>query len=116
MNGFPAGNAKDNATSAIARNWARTDVTQASAWLLQLPAGTSKDGAIIAFSNQAYEDDPQAAYQWALSVGDPNKRQGEVYSLLSRWIRSDPTTAGAIVQQSGLSDDQKNQLLQRANR
>jgi hypothetical protein len=114
--GFAAGPSTASAYATIARNWASSDATAASAWLMQLPANTSKDAAIVSFSNQVFQDDPQAAYQWAESVGDPNQRQQEVYSLLSRWVRTDPASAAAIVQQSSLSDDQKAQLIQRTNK
>jgi hypothetical protein len=81
---------------------------------MQLPADASKDAAIVSFSNQVFEDDPQAAYRWAESVGDPTQRQSEVYSVLMRWTHADPAGAANAVQNSTLTDDQKNQLLQRS--
>ena len=113
MAAFADGSSKNNAYANIARSWANSDPTAASAWLVQLPANSSKDAAIVSFSNQVFEDDPQAAYQWAESVSDPTQRDSDVYSLLNRWMRTDPTTATTIVQQSTLPDAQKTQLLQR---
>jgi len=107
------GNAKHNAYASIARGWANNDVTEASSWLMGLPAGSSKDSAISAFSYQVFEEDPSAATQWAESIGDANSRQSTVFSLLSRWERSDPAAAATAIQQSSLTPDQQNQLLQR---
>ena len=109
---LPDNRQKNGIYANLARTWAKNDPVAASSWLGQLPSGPGRDTAITQFTNQVVASDPNSAYQWAESIGDSNARQQQVLSVLQNWHQYDPANANAAIQNSTLSPEQKNRLLQ----
>jgi hypothetical protein len=55
----------------VARNWAGTDATAASAWIGTLPPGPARDSAALALIQSQAATDPAGAAAWARTLQDP---------------------------------------------
>ncbi|MDD5262648.1 MAG: hypothetical protein PHD76_12455 [Methylacidiphilales bacterium] len=109
---LPAGTQNNGVYTTMATEWARKDSYQASTWLQQLPTGSNRDSAILGFTNQVVRSDPEGALLWSVTIGDTQTRLDQTQKIYQRWSKTDPTAAATAIQNSSLSDAEKQSLLQ----
>ena len=95
----------------LINSWTKSDPTSASAWLVQMPMGQNRDPAVRAFSDDVFPTDPDAALQWASAVSNTAARAQQINNIVTRWMNQDPAGAGAAIQRSSLTADEKSRFL-----
>jgi len=102
---------KSRAIRNVVDSWADKNVEAAAEWLASMPADQSLDEATRSLTRRLVGVDPEAAMSWAGSIVEEKDRQRAVIDSARQWIRNDPASGKAWVQRSGLSQEQKDKLL-----
>ena len=108
---MPDGPDKENSLRYIASSWMQNDPAGASQWIINLPSGPAKDGALQQGAFSALQSDPATAMNLAASIGNDQIRQSLQTNLASNWLRNDRPSAIAWIQNSGLPQETKDNLL-----
>jgi hypothetical protein len=104
------------AVSSVASAWALDDPESAAKWIGTMSSGRIQDEAINAFSSTVASSDPGTALEWALSASDPAMRDSNAQHIVVGWLMRQPAQAKAWVENSGLSAEDKDRLLNLAPR
>ncbi len=93
----------------VAAMWAQTDPSAAGKWIGSLQ-GASRDAAIVSYSGTLERTSPATALDWAIKIEDSKLRQRSIDRIAGRWLAQKPAEAGAWIQRSGLTTEEKARL------
>ena len=98
---------RDEALKIVAEAWVKKDPVSASEWAMKLPEGNVRDNALTNVAMNWTVKDPVSASEWAM------KFPGEKFlpPLISQWAYNQPDNARNWIEQSSLSQDEKDKLL-----
>ena len=103
--------ARSRAAAEIIREWARYDLSASAEWLNTLPASPELDRAVASYTYRAVQEDPATAMTWAESVTN-NRMKGYLQQRVAgAWKEEDPYGFQDYLDNSELSDEQKEKLL-----
>jgi len=95
---------------SVVGQWAQGNAAAAANWIGTL-SGVERDQAVRGLSSGLAANDPASAISWASSITDPKMRDTAIDRVVATWMRQNASNATAWVQNSGLSEDRKKQLL-----
>ena len=111
---LPDGDVRQHGAEGVTRSWVATDPVAASKWIATLPPGDARNGATYYLVEGISGADPASAFQWASSIsGDPEKRLYLLQRSVDSWIKSSPDAARAAIENSPLSEGERESLLRR---
>ncbi|MEZ5324164.1 MAG: hypothetical protein R3F19_03780 [Verrucomicrobiales bacterium] len=96
----------------VTNRWLRRDPNAAAEFLSQTEQGAQTDPARAAFSQGIAAMDPESAITWAGTITDDKMREGSLVNVYKQWYRRDPGAAEASLNQSGLSEEQLQKVLE----
>jgi hypothetical protein len=102
---------REQALSAVARQWGLRDWNVTAGWLERLPMGPSRDAAIEAFVTSADGNDIRLALEWANRLEAPDSRASRVEGTARRWLREDRAAARAWLEKARLPAGMAERLL-----
>lgn len=98
------------ASAEIIREWTRYDMTASAEWLNSLPDSPALDRAVMSYTYRAAQEDPANAMTWAESISNDWMRNRMMERVASSWRVDDPQAFDAFLQQSELSQAQRDRL------
>lgn len=96
----------------VANGWLKRDSLAASEWIATLPAGPDRDAGAGKLVEEVADDSPAEAWQWAVSIGDSKQRVQASARALAPVVKRDPGEAQHWIDQSALTEPEKQQLRQ----
>lgn len=99
------------AAASLVRDWARYDLNASAEWLNSLPASPDLDRAVASYTFRAAQEDPATAMTWAESVTDQRIQGYLTQRVAAEWKDNDPEGFQQYLDQSDLSDKDKERLL-----
>ena len=97
--------------------WAKTDVTAASEYLLSMNKSPERDQAITGLTSSLQREDPASAIVWAQDISDPQLQQETLTSVARSWYYSDDKeAASAWLETSGLPAEAVEKVIAEPNR
>jgi hypothetical protein len=97
--------------------WAKTDATAASEYLISMKNSPERDQAITGLTSTLQRDDPASAILWAQEINDPKLQQETLTSAARSWYNSDDkAAASAWLETSGLPAEAVEQVIAEPNR
>lgn len=90
--------------------WGRLDPPAASRWLVEQPPGPLRDAFTGEFVRGTFATDPAAALTWAAMISDEAMRGQRFAELYPQWQQRDAPAAAAWLEQSEISENDRNTL------
>jgi len=106
---LPNAKMHDDAVRQLAQQWSAGNPGAASEWIVQIPPGHTRDLALNELI-QASRNLPETGLLNASGIGDPKLRLEAATSVINWWKGRDPERARATLEQSPLSDGDKETL------
>ncbi|MDA0813883.1 MAG: hypothetical protein O3C21_16015, partial [Verrucomicrobia bacterium] len=110
--GALAAEAQPQAYREALNEWAKTDATAASEYLLSMSQSPERDQAITGLTSTLQREDPSSAILWAQEINDPKLQQETITSAARSWYYSDDKAgASAWLETSGLPAEAVEQVI-----
>jgi len=84
--------------------WLRKDPLSGSKWVDSIPPGKKRDAAISGLTDALRSSDPKSAFIWSTNIDEDRQRRQAMRNSLKSLAENDPEAAVAIVEESGLSE------------
>jgi len=97
---------KKDAQDTIAREWGKTNWSEAQAWIATLPADQQSDATARALRGLA-DTDPQAAAKNVTALPEGEARDDAMASIAREWGNTDPSGAAKWLMDSGTAEAQE---------
>lgn len=111
LESLPAGNGQKAGLSRAFGDWEDRDPAAAGEYLLAMPNSAKRDSAISGFAMGYAWQNPQLAITWAQDIQDPALRQSSLTRAGQAFFRRDPSGAKAWMENSGLSPEAQQQIV-----
>lgn len=111
VNGFPAGNLRNETVPELVGNWTKTDPQSAEQFLATLPDDAARQTSIHRYVDNIYRDNPIAAANWAVELADENRRNVYIEKIANMWRRSDATAMRERIITTPLPADRQQKYL-----
>ncbi|MGK0184427.1 MAG: hypothetical protein ACI9R3_000193 [Verrucomicrobiales bacterium] len=97
--------------------WAKTDATAASEYLLAMTNSPERDQAITGLTSTLKRDEPESALVWAQEINDPQLKESTLIDVARNWYYSDDkVAAGTWLETSGFSPEAVQQVIAEQSR
>lgn len=90
---LPAGSLRENALSAVAVQWANTDLNSTVEWARRLPDAAEKQTVLLAAANEAVRIEPLEALRLAVGLYADAGRDEAISRAASEWALQDAASA-----------------------
>ncbi len=107
---LPEGTAKNSALESVSREFAMKDPVAAYEWAMALPEGKQRDSALPNVVIGCAIKDPVTAFKWGMALPEGIK-DITFQNVASIWAIADSEKAKRWIEESSLSQDQKDKLL-----
>jgi hypothetical protein len=111
LESLPAGNGQKAGLTRAFGDWEDRDPAAAGEYLLAMPNSAKRDSAISGFAMGYAWQNPQLAIAWAQDIQDPALRQSSLTRAGQAFFRRDPSGAKAWMENSGLSPEAQQQIV-----
>ena len=112
LQSLPAGNGQTAGLRNAFGDWEDRDPAAAGQYLASMPQSPQRDSAISGFATGYAWQNPQVAIAWAQDIRDPALRESSLTRAGQAFYRRDPQGALAWLENSGLPDAARQQILQ----
>ena len=112
LESLPAGNGQTAGLRNAFGDWEDRDPVAAGEYLKAMPQSPQRDSSISGFATGYAWKTPQVAIAWAQEINDPALRESSLTRAGQAFYQRDPTNAITWLENSGLSDEARQQVLQ----
>ena len=112
LESLPAGNGQTAGLRNAFGDWEDRDPVAAGEYLKAMPQSPQRDSSISGFATGYAWQNPQVAIAWAQEINDPALRESSLTRAGQAFYQRDPTNAITWLENSGLSDEARQQVLQ----
>jgi hypothetical protein len=112
LESLPSSNGQSAGLRTVFSDWEDSDPAAAGQYLTKMPLSPQRDSSISGFATGYAWQNPQLAIQWAQEIRDPALRESSLTQAGRAYFRRDPNGALAWMENSGLSESARQQLLQ----
>jgi hypothetical protein len=105
------GEEQNRVMGSAVENWAKQDLTAATAWLAAQPKGRPRDNAIQGLLNVTLRLEPESAMPWAAAVSDSQTRMAAYAQVLNATGLMEQEAAIAALQAVAASPDEIDQVV-----
>lgn len=112
LESLPAGNGQTAGLRNAFGDWEDRDPVAAGEYLKAMPQSPQRDSSISGFATGYAWQNPQVAVAWAQEISDPALRESSLTWAGQVFYQRDPTNAMTWLENSGLSEKARQQVMQ----